>query len=143
MADAWEFTRSTKAPVPKVMEYLSHPENYPKNHPDFIRGVSVKSTEAGAIIYEQEVGMMGRTLKQMQKMTVMSAENKVLIDTIDGSGKGSRITMTVSANPAGGSQVKYVAEMKLGPLGFMAKGAAKSEMEKVANEDAKNLDASS
>lgn len=40
--------------------------------------------------------------------------------------------MTICSNPVGGSQVKYVAEMELGLLGFMAKGAAKSEMERVA-----------
>lgn len=34
--------------------------------------------------------------------------------------------------------LQYVAEMEFGILGFMAKGPAKSEMEKVADEDSKN-----
>ena len=140
MADKWEFVRSTKASTSKAMDYFSHPENYPKNHPDFVKGVTIKSNEASKITYEQEIGMMGRNLKQMQRMTISPEAGNVQIDTIGGSGNGSRITMTVSGNPGGGSQVKYVAEMKLGLFAFMARGAAKSEMEKVANEDAKNLD---
>jgi hypothetical protein len=125
------------------LEYLSHPENYAKNHSDFIRGISIKSHEGSVITYEQEIGMMGRTMKQLQKMIVSPDGKNVQIDTIGGSGKGSRITMTISGIQSGGSQVKYLTEMELGILGFMAKGAAKSEMEKVANEDSKNLDAMS
>jgi hypothetical protein len=141
MANKWEFTRQTKAPVTKAIDYFMHVENLPKVHPEFVKSVTVKSTEGDSVVFEQQMEMMRRRIVSQNKLTLDRMANKIVIDTFDGDGKGSKITMSMKPTQDGGTEVNYVAEMELGPLGFFAKGPAKSAMEKVTLEDAKNLDA--
>jgi hypothetical protein len=140
MANKWEFTRQTKAPVPKVIEYFSHPENLSKVHPDFVKAITIKNATADNIDFEQQMELMRRKIVSTNKMTIDRAGNRVVVDTVEGDGKGSKVIMAMKELPTGGTEINYLAEMELGPLGFFAKGAAKSAMEKVANEDAHNLD---
>ena len=141
MPTKWEFTRQTKAPVTKAIDYFMHPENLSKVHSDFVKQVTIKSTEGDAIVFEQQMEMMRRRIVSQNRMTVDRQQNKITVDTFEGDGKGSKVTMAMKTLPNGGTEINYVAEMELGPLGFFAKGPAKSAMEKVVNEDAKNLDA--
>jgi hypothetical protein len=85
--------------------------------------------------------LMRRKLLAVNRLTLNRQANKIVVDTIDGDGKGSKVTMALKETPNGGTEINYLAEMELGPLGFFAKGPAKSAMEKVVTEDAKNLDA--
>jgi hypothetical protein len=85
------------------MDYLSHPENIPKNHPGFVLDVNIQKTEGDTITYEQHIEMMKRKMRQLQKMTIWRDQKKITIDTIDGDGKGSKITMTVSDASNAGS----------------------------------------
>ena len=141
MPTKWEFTRQTKAPVQKAVDYFSHPENLPKVHSDFVKQVTVKSSQGDTIDFEQQMELMKRKLVSQNRMTINRPENKIVVDTLDGDGKGSKVTMSISELPGGaGTKIMYNAEMELGPLGFFAKGPAKTAMEKVADEDAKNLD---
>jgi len=141
MVTKWDLSRQTKAPVPKVIEYFTHPENLPKRHPDFMKSVTIKSQEGDAVTFEQQMELMRRKINSLNKLTLNRAENRIEINTMEGDGKGSKITMSFSPNQAG-TQINYHAEMELGALGIFAKGPAKSAMEKVATEDAGFLDAS-
>jgi hypothetical protein len=141
MATKWDFSRQTKAPVPKVIEYFTHPENLPKRHPDFMKSVTIKSQEGDVVTFEQQMELMRRKINSLNTLTLNRAENRIEINTMEGDGKGSKITMSFSPNQAG-TQINYHAEMELGALGIFAKGPAKSAMEKVATEDAGFLDAS-
>lgn len=140
MTTKWQFTRQTKAPVQKVIEYFAHPENLPKVHSDFVKEVTIKNTEGDTINFEQQMQLMGRKIVSQNKMTINRQENNVIVDTIDGDGKGSKVTMGFKQIANGATEINYDATMELGPLGFFAKGPAKSAMQKVADEDAKNLD---
>jgi carbon monoxide dehydrogenase subunit G len=141
LATKWEFKRKTKAPPEKVVEYFSHPENLPKVHPDFVKSVTIKSSDPNTIHFEQQMELMKRKIVAQNKMTINRPGNKVVVDTVGGDGKGSKVTMALNPLPGGGTEIDYVAEMELGPLGFFAKGPAKSAMDKVTEEDARNLDA--
>jgi hypothetical protein len=141
MPTKWEFTRQTKAPIAKAMEYFTHPENLSKVHSDFVKSVTIKSNDGNTITFEQQMEMMRRRIVSQNKMTVDQQNGKIVVDTFDGDGKGSKVTMAMKSLPNGGTEINYIAEMELGPLGFFAKGPAKSAMEKVTMEDAKNLDA--
>jgi Polyketide cyclase / dehydrase and lipid transport len=141
MASKWEFTRQTKAPVSKVIDYFSHPENLPQAHPDFIKSVTVKGRDGDQVNFEQQMELMKRKIVSQNKMMVNRTENWIEINTLEGDGKGSKITMSFAPNQAG-TEITYHAEMELGALGIFAKGPAKSAMEKVATEDAGYLDAS-
>jgi polyphosphate kinase 2 (PPK2 family) len=142
MATKWEFTRQTKVSVQKALDYFSHPENLPKVHSDFVKQVTIKNSQGDLIDFEQQMELMRRKIVSQNRMTINRQQNVIVVDTLDGDGKGSKVTMMLSELPGGaGTQVKYSAEMELGRLGLFAKGPAKSAMEKVADEDAKNLDA--
>lgn len=141
MPAKWEFSRQTKAPVTKVVEYFSHPENLPQIHPDFVKSVTVKSRDGDTVMFEQQMELMRRKITSQNKMTVDRPGNKIEINTLEGDGKGSKITMNFVPGQSG-TEIQYHAEMELGALGIFAKGPAKSAMEKVATEDAAKLDTS-
>jgi len=136
----FEVTKQSKAPMSKAMEYYMHPENLPKVHPSFVKEVKVISADGDTIMLEEQMEMLGRKLKAVNKMVRNSTEHKFEIDTLEGDGKGSKITIALKETPSG-TEIHYSADMELGPLGFFARGPAKSSFEKVADEDAKALDA--
>ena len=140
MPTKYDVVKQTKAPLAKAMDYYFHPENLPKVHPGFVKDVKILSTDGDTITLEQSMEMMGRKLHAKNKMTRDTANNKFMIDTLEGDGKGSKIT--IELKPSGtGTEMHYWAEMEFGALGFFIKGPAKSSFEKVADEDAKALDA--
>jgi hypothetical protein len=140
MPTKYDIVKQTKAPMAKAMDYYMHPENLPKVHPDFVKDVKVTSRQGDTLMLEQEMEMMGRRLKAVNKMTWNSAERKLEVDTLEGDGKGSKITIALKEIPSG-TEMHYWAEMEFGALGFFIKGRAKASFEKVAEEDAKALDA--
>ncbi len=140
MPTRYDVVKQTKAPLSKAMDYYFHPENLPKIHPDFVKGVKITSAEGDTIMLEQQMEMMGRKLKAVNKMTRISADHKFVVDTLEGDGKGSKITIVLKETPSG-TELHYWAEMEFGAMGFFIKGRAKESFEKVADEDARALDA--
>jgi hypothetical protein len=130
----------TKAPLTRALDYYMHPENLPKEHPGFVKEVKIISTEGDSINFEQHMEMMGRKIRSVNKMWLDRSTNTFQIDTLDGDGKGSKITLALKEIPAG-TEVHYSAAMELGMLGLFAKGPAKSAFEKTAQEDKQHLDA--
>jgi hypothetical protein len=140
MPTKYDVVRQTKAPLSKAMDYYFHPENLPKFHPGFVKDVKITSAVGDTIMLEQQMEMMGRRLKTVNRMTRNNAEHKFEVDTLEGDGKGSKITIALKEIPSG-TEMHYWAEMEFGALGFFIKGPAKASFEKVADEDAKALDA--
>ena len=140
MPTKYDIVKQTKAPISKAIDYYSHPENLPKIHPDFVKDVKIISRDGSTIMLEQQMEMMGRKLKASNKMTWNATENKFEVDTLEGDGKGSKITIALKEIPSG-TEMHYWAEMEFGALGFFIKGKAKTSFEKVAEEDARALDA--
>lgn len=141
MTTNWEITKQTKAPLAKATDYFMHPENLPKVHPDFVKEVRIISNEGDTVTLEQKGHIMGRNLRSVNKLVLDRSQNVFNIDTLEGDGKGSKIRIALKAIPTG-TEVKYNAWMELGPLGFFAKGPAKSVFEKTAAEDVASLDSS-
>lgn len=139
MATKWDISTQTKASVSQAIDYFTHPENLPKIHPDFVKSVTIKGRDGDVVTFEQQMELMRRKITSQNKLTANRAENRIEINTLDGDGKGSKITMNFVPSQSG-TQINYHAEMELGALGMFAKGPAKSAMEKVAKEDAGQLD---
>ena len=140
MATKFEVNKQTKASLSQAMDYYMHPENLPKVHPSFVKEVKIMSAEGDTINLEQHMHIMGRNLRAVNKLVRNSGEHKFEINTLEGDGKGSKIMIELKETPSG-TDLHYWAEMELGALGFFAKGPARSNFEKVAEEDAKALDA--
>ncbi|MDA4121991.1 MAG: hypothetical protein OK456_02280 [Thaumarchaeota archaeon] len=139
MTTKFDTTIQTKAPLPKAIEYFLHPENISKVHPGFVKEVKITANNGDKINFEQEGVIMGRKLKQEQLLSFDRATNTFTIDTLSGDGKGSKLSSVLKEIPTG-TEVHYSAAMELGPLGFFAKGPAKSTFEKVTQEDKQQLD---
>lgn len=140
MPTKFDVNKETKASVSQAMDYYMHPENLPKVHPSFVKEVKIISTDGDTITLEQHAHLMGKNLRSVNKMVRNSGEHKFEINTLEGDGKGSKIVIELNETPSG-TGLHYWAEMELGALGFFAKGPAKSSFEKVAEEDARALDA--
>lgn len=140
MPTKYDTVVATKAPISKAMEYYSHPENLPKVHPDFVKDVKILEQQGNMIKLEQHMEMMGRKLRAVNTMIRNDAAHKIEVNTIDGDGKGSKITIELKEIGTG-TEMHYWAEMEFGALGFFIKGRAKDSFIKVAQEDAKALDA--
>jgi polyketide cyclase/dehydrase/lipid transport protein len=140
MPTKFEVSKQTKASLGQAMDYYMHPENLPKVHPSFVKEVKIMSAEGDTITLEQHAHLMGKNLRSVNKMVRNEGEHKFEINTLEGDGKGSKIVIELKETPSG-TNLHYWAEMELGALGFFAKGPAKSSFEKVAEEDARALDA--
>ena len=139
MPTRFETVIQTKATLAKALEYYTHPENLAKSHPDFIKEVKVTSREGDTINLEEHTEMMGRKLRMVNKMWLDRSTNTLHVDTLDGDGKGSKMTMFIRELPTG-TEIHYDAAMEFGALGFFVKGRAKATFEKVAQEDKQQLD---
>ncbi len=140
MPTTWEKIGQTKAPLAKALDYFMHPENLPKVHPEFVKEVKILSSEGDTFTIEQHAQIMGKKLRAVNKMTLNRASNTFDIQTLEGDGKGSTISIALKSIPTG-TELHYAANMELGALGFFVKGPAKKTFENTVDEDAKALDA--
>ena len=148
----FEVTRQTRAPLNKATDFYMHPENLPKIHPGYVKEVKFTKTEDDAITLEQQMEFMGMKLRAVNRMVWNSNEHKFETSTIEGDGKGSKITIALKEIPSG-TEIRYVAEVEPGffPIGFLETGSiirrpemfferASQFFEKVADEDKAALD---
>jgi hypothetical protein len=140
MPARFDITIQTKARLVNTLEYYMRPENLPRIHPGFVKDVKILSRDTDTITLEQYAEIMGRKLKSVNRMMLDRSTNTFNIDTLDGDGKGSKIVMALKETPTG-TEVHYSAALELGPLGFFAKGPAKSTFERTTQEDREQLDA--
>jgi hypothetical protein len=153
MLTEFEVTRRTKASVSKAMDFYMHPENLPKLHPEYVKVVKILSADGDTITYEQQMEVMGKKLRAVNRMSRNRKERKLETETLEGDGKGSNITISLKEIPAG-TEIQYKADMALGffPMGFLETGSlirrpeaffekVSQFLEKVADEDMKALDA--
>ena len=84
-----------RASVPVSLEYFMNVEELPRLHPEYIKNVRVidKKTVGNnsdfSIEFEQEGSFHGKKIKSMNRLTKMTLENAIRIETIDGNGKES------------------------------------------------------
>ena len=142
MPTNFEFTRQTKANISDTMDFYMHPEYLPQILPDVCKQITIKSKDADTITYEWRGVMMRREVVLVNRLTLNRDAHTAVEETIEGAGKGSRMTHSLKELP-NGTEDHYTAAMEFGPLGFLAKGAWKSVIEKGFDEGMKRLDAKS
>jgi hypothetical protein len=153
MPTEFEVTRQTKASLSEAMEFYMHPENLPKLHPEYVKEVKIMTRDGDTFTLEQQMEVLGKKLRAVNRMTRNSKEHKFETVTLKGDGKGSSITISLEEIPSG-TEIRYTVEMALGffPIGFLESGSIirrpevffeklSQFFEKVADEDKKALDA--
>ena len=142
MPTNFQFTRQTKAKISDTMDFYMHPETYPQILPDEFKQVTIKSKDADTVMYEWRGEFMRRKSTGVNKLALNKDAHMIVEETIEGSGKGSKMTYSFKELPKG-TEIKYTAAMEFGALGFLAKGAWQSVLEKGFDEEVKRLDAKS
>ena len=89
MPTEFEITRRTKASVSEAMDFFMHPENLPKLHPEYVKGVKILSADGDTITLEQQMEVMGRKLRAVNRMSRDSKEHKFETETVEGNVKGT------------------------------------------------------
>lgn len=142
MPTNFKFTRQTKANISDTMDFWMHPEILPQLGPDVFKQITIKSRDADTVIYEWRGEFMRRKMIGVNKLTLNKDAHTVVDETIEGIGKGSKMTHSFKELP-NGTEMNYTAAMEMGALGFLAKGSWKSVLEKADDEAVKRLDAKS
>lgn len=142
MPTNFESTRQTKANISDTMDFYAHPEFMPELNPAVIKQVTIKSKDADTVTYEWRGEFMRQKMIGVNKLTLNKDTHTFLEETIEGSSKGSRMIRSFK-ELLNGTEINYTAAMEMGPLGFFAKGAWKSVIEKGFDEEVKRLDAKS
>ena len=142
MPTSFELTRQTKANISDTMDFCMHPEFLPQLNPAVFKQVTIKSKDADTVIYEWRGEFMRRKMIGVNKLTLNKDARTVVDETIEGTGKGSKMAWSFKELP-NGTEMKYIAAMEMGALGFLAKGSWKSAIEKADDEAVKRLDTKS
>ena len=140
--------REVRASVPRVLEYFMNVEELPRFHPEYIKNVRVidKKTVGNnsdfSIEFEQEGTFHGKKIKSMNRLTKMTLENAIRIETIDGNGKGSLTTIRCKEIGPESTQIKLDGELHYGLLEKLLSRSIHSITEKTLEEDIKNIERS-
>ncbi len=136
----WEKTAMTKAPPSKAIEFYMNPEvHVAKTHPDLVKQLKILSKEGDKVTWEQSFSFLRMNLRTVVQSSLNRENNTIETQSIDGTGKGTRMIRTFKAIPTG-TQAHYIFTPKLGPFGFFLKRRAKKGFEETVNQDIKALD---
>ena len=87
-------SRQVNASADQVLEYLMNIQDLPRFHPEFIKNVTILEQQANNITFKQEASFFGNNVSSTNKLTRLPSNDTIIIETIDGSGKGSKFSLT-------------------------------------------------
>jgi uncharacterized membrane protein len=86
-------SREVNASANQTLEYFMNIQDLPRFHPEFIKNVTVLEQQANNIIFKQEASFFGNNVSSINKLTKLPSNDTIIIETIDGSGKGSKFSL--------------------------------------------------
>ena len=125
MAVDFDLLETVNAPKEQVMAHFIKVEDMPKFHPKMARKVEVLEKSDSAIKYTLETKVMLKKMESVNNMSIDRAGGTLVTETLEGDGKGSRITMAFTEKD-GRTDISLKASMELGVLGSIGKGMATS-----------------
>ena len=87
-------SREVNASADQVLEYLMNIQDLPRFHPEFIKNVTILEQQANNITFRQEASFFGNNVSAINRLTKLPSNDTIIIETIDGSGKGSKFSLT-------------------------------------------------
>jgi uncharacterized membrane protein len=87
-------SREVNASADQVLEYLMNIQDLPRFHPEFIKNVTILEQQANNITFRQEASFFGNNVSSINRLTKLPSNDTIIIETIDGSGKGSKFSLT-------------------------------------------------
>jgi uncharacterized membrane protein len=86
-------SRQVNASADQVLEYLMNIQDLPRFHPEFIKNVTILEQQANNITFKQEASFFGNNVSSINKLTKLPSNDTIIIETIDGNGKGSKFSL--------------------------------------------------
>ena len=87
-------SREVNASADQVLEYFMNIQDLPRFHPEFIKNVTILEQQANNITFRQEASFFGNNVSSVNRLTKLPSNDTIIIETIDGSGKGSKFSLT-------------------------------------------------
>jgi uncharacterized membrane protein len=87
-------SREVNASSDQVLEYFMDIQNLPRFHPEFIKNVTILEQQANNITFRQEASFFGNNVSSINRLTKLPSNDTIIIETIDGNGKGSKFSLT-------------------------------------------------
>jgi uncharacterized membrane protein len=87
-------SREVNASANQTLEYFMNIQDLPRFHPEFIKNVTILEQQANNITFKQEASFFGNNVSSINKLTKLPSNDTIIIETIDGSGKGSKFSLT-------------------------------------------------
>lgn len=86
--------REVNASANQTLEYFMNIQDLPRFHPEFIKNVTILEQQANNITFRQEASFFGNNVSAINRLTKLPSNDTIIIETIDGSGKGSKFSLT-------------------------------------------------
>ena len=86
-------SREVNASADQTLEYFMNIQDLPRFHPEFIKNVTILEQQANNITFRQEASFFGNNISSINKLTKLPSNDTIIIETIDGSGKGSKFSL--------------------------------------------------
>lgn len=86
-------SREVNASADQTLEYFMNIQDLPRFHPEFIKNVTILEQQANNITFRQEASFFGNNVSSINKLTKLPSNNEIIIETINGSGKGSKFSL--------------------------------------------------
>ncbi len=86
-------SREVKASADQTLEYFMNIQDLPRFHPEFIKNVTILEQQANNITFRQEASFFGNNVSSINRLTKLPSNDTIIIETIDGSGKGSKFSL--------------------------------------------------
>jgi uncharacterized membrane protein len=87
-------TREVNASADHVLEYFMNVQELPRFHPEFIKNVTILEQQPNNITFRQEASFFGNNVSAINRLIKLPSNDTIIIETIDGSGKGSKFSLT-------------------------------------------------
>lgn len=137
MAVEFDLSETIDASKEEVMTFFEKVEDIPKHQPKMAKSVEIIEKTGNLIKYKLEGKVMFKKIESVNSLTIEKDSGKLITDTLEGDGKGSKITISF-VEKDGKTEMNLKGTMELGALGSLGKGKV-SSMWKDAMEQAKQV----
>jgi uncharacterized membrane protein len=127
-------SREVNASADQVLEYFMNIQDLPRFHPEFIKNVTILQQQANNITFKQEASFFGNNVSSINRLTKLPSNDTIIIETIDGSGKGSKFSLRWQETSPDNTRItldgEFVFQSPLGrPLGDLIRMVAEKRLD--------------
>ena len=137
-----DLSKEVRSSVQHTLQYFMNVEDLPRFHPEYIKNVRIMHTQGSDnnknIEFEQEASFHGKKIKSVNRL--IRYENSIIIETIDGNGKGSRTNIRCQELSPENTRITLEGELHYGLLEKLLSGSVHAVTEKMFKEDIRNIE---